>query len=160
MPLFSVLGWEETPQQGACQNILIHLGRRNTGVANRVPSSSSSLLVLSSRCSSTGGRRTRHYLCRGQHRERSRNSQHNRRKRTHGQGTVWSGQRTAPVQNDVSFGLLMKATICSPQEGCMKPGDRLLAVNGESVLGCTVEKVERRETSCTWMDFLLSIISI
>lgn len=27
------------------------------------------------------------------------------------------------------------------QEGCMKPGDTLLAVNGESVLGYTVEKV-------------------
>ncbi|XP_040886624.1 multiple PDZ domain protein isoform X2 [Toxotes jaculatrix] len=28
------------------------------------------------------------------------------------------------------------------KEGCMKPGDKLLAVNGESVLGCTVEKVK------------------
>lgn len=36
---------------------------------------------------------------------------------------------------------LIETTICSTQEGCMKPGDKLLAVNGESVLGYTVEKV-------------------
>lgn len=31
--------------------------------------------------------------------------------------------------------------ICSMQEGCMTPGDKLLPVNGESALGYTVEKV-------------------
>uniref|UniRef100_A0A3Q0RMN0 Multiple PDZ domain crumbs cell polarity complex component n=1 Tax=Amphilophus citrinellus TaxID=61819 RepID=A0A3Q0RMN0_AMPCI len=37
--------------------------------------------------------------------------------------------------------LLIKAIMCCEQEGCMKSGDKLLAVNGESVLGYTVEKV-------------------
>ncbi len=39
---------------------------------------------------------------------------------------------------------LIKTLICSIQEGCMKPGDKLLAVNGESVLGYAVEKVTLR----------------
>lgn len=36
---------------------------------------------------------------------------------------------------------LIKIVICSMQEGCMTPGDKLLPVNGESALGYTVEKV-------------------
>lgn len=36
---------------------------------------------------------------------------------------------------------LIKILIFSMQEDCMKPGDKLLTVNGESVLGYTVEKV-------------------
>jgi len=47
----------------------------------------------------------------------------------------------ARVHNAVDFALLIKELICSLQEGCMKPGDKLLAVNGESVLGYSVEKV-------------------
>lgn len=45
------------------------------------------------------------------------------------------------LHNTANLSSLIKDLICSMQEGCMKPGDKLLAVNGESVLGYTVEKV-------------------
>lgn len=42
---------------------------------------------------------------------------------------------------DIQLPLLNQSFVCCVQEGCMKPGDKLLAVNGESVLGYTVEQV-------------------
>lgn len=47
--------------------------------------------------------------------------------------------RTITVHSGAS--LLIKVTMCSTQEDCAKPGEKLLAVNGESVLGYTVDKV-------------------
>lgn len=58
-----------------------------------------------------------------------------------------------PVPNIVRLGLLIQSIMCFIQEGCMKPGDKLLAVNGESVLGYTVEKVESLEIG--WTHYLL-----
>lgn len=46
---------------------------------------------------------------------------------------------------------LMLSVICLLQDDCMKPGDKLLSVNGESVLGYSVEKV--RFVKSLWMKF-------
>lgn len=50
---------------------------------------------------------------------------------------------------------LIKIMICSMQEGCMTPGDKLLPVNGESALGYTVEKVHCVEINCNHILFSL-----
>ncbi|XP_054906973.1 multiple PDZ domain protein isoform X11 [Poeciliopsis prolifica] len=45
------------------------------------------------------------------------------------------------TESGVEIQSISEATERTGNDGCMKPGDRLLAVNGESVLGYTVEKV-------------------
>ncbi|XP_047241396.1 multiple PDZ domain protein isoform X4 [Girardinichthys multiradiatus] len=45
------------------------------------------------------------------------------------------------TESGVEIQSISEATEHTDNEGCMKPGDRLLAVNGESVLGYSVEKV-------------------
>uniref|UniRef100_A0AAQ5ZB59 Multiple PDZ domain protein n=1 Tax=Amphiprion ocellaris TaxID=80972 RepID=A0AAQ5ZB59_AMPOC len=49
--------------------------------------------------------------------------------------------KSSPSKVKIIFSVLIKA-MCCVQEGCMKPGDKLLAVNGESVLGYTVDRVQ------------------
>uniref|UniRef100_A0A7N9AR19 Multiple PDZ domain crumbs cell polarity complex component n=1 Tax=Mastacembelus armatus TaxID=205130 RepID=A0A7N9AR19_9TELE len=46
-----------------------------------------------------------------------------------------------PVEETSFHGNCGYCMLCFMQEDCMKPGDKLLAVNGESVLGYTVEKI-------------------
>ncbi|XP_043953560.1 multiple PDZ domain protein isoform X7 [Gambusia affinis] len=45
------------------------------------------------------------------------------------------------TESGVEIQSISEATEHTGNDGCMKPGDKLLAVNGESVLGYTVEKV-------------------
>ncbi|XP_059210532.1 multiple PDZ domain protein [Centropristis striata] len=45
------------------------------------------------------------------------------------------------TESGVEIQSISEVTEHTGKEGCMKPGDKLLAVNGESVQGCTVEKV-------------------
>ncbi|XP_041820522.1 multiple PDZ domain protein isoform X3 [Chelmon rostratus] len=45
------------------------------------------------------------------------------------------------TESGVEIRSISEVTEHTGKEGCMKPGDKLLAVNGESVLGYTVEKV-------------------
>uniref|UniRef100_A0A3Q2CB44 Multiple PDZ domain crumbs cell polarity complex component n=1 Tax=Cyprinodon variegatus TaxID=28743 RepID=A0A3Q2CB44_CYPVA len=45
------------------------------------------------------------------------------------------------TESGVEIQSISKATENTGKEGCMKPGDRLLAVDGESVIGYSIEKV-------------------
>uniref|UniRef100_A0A673CUB0 Multiple PDZ domain protein n=1 Tax=Sphaeramia orbicularis TaxID=375764 RepID=A0A673CUB0_9TELE len=50
--------------------------------------------------------------------------------------------KSSPSKVKIIFiSIIHLISMCSLQEGCMKAGDKLLAVNGESVLGYSVEKV-------------------